>query len=451
MAGGRTKVATSQPIYIVELGAGAAKLSFVLLHKLLGLRQFWPRREDGGAPFKYIITDVTDSTFQFFREHSCLRPLFESGLLDLARYNAEEGGALQLEVSGEVLQPGTLEHPVVCVANYVFDSLRQDAFRVTAGGELEELLSTVSAAAAPADVRASLAPEVLRHIKCTSGGRGGVGSGSSFLMPVGALAALRNLRALTARGQLVVLAGDKGHTQLSEMDGQRDPHIALHGSFSCMVNFYALRLFVEAAGGCALSSLLGGRFGPDGFSTLQRCLKEESKTPGLRSALAVVRLSQHDPDVFYKFKQAFIDKAPHASEKLQNDIRHDMRRVYSCYYPLLPSKDVAFELGRIYMGLKDFAQAVELFSDSQKHCGVHHVSWYNMGVCHYYLNQLDAAAHCFDESLALCPDYPDALKWRRKLKNRGKGGQMRVLKGVRPPTPRCRRRKQQLTVGERTV
>eukprot|EP00611_Tribonema_gayanum_P026583 TRINITY_DN6367_c0_g1_i2.p2 TRINITY_DN6367_c0_g1~~TRINITY_DN6367_c0_g1_i2.p2 ORF type:complete len:347 (+),score=100.83 TRINITY_DN6367_c0_g1_i2:911-1951(+) len=279
-------------------------------------------------------------------------------------------------------------------------------------------------------------------------------------MPVGALAALRNLRALTARGQLVVLAGDKGHTQLSEMDGQRDPHIALHGSFSCMVNFYALRLFVEAAGGCALSSpamegfkcvgyglglpggaaaapsfrmhfgqLLGGRFGPDGFSTLQRCLKEESKTPGLRSALAVVRLSQHDPDVFYKFKQAFIDKAPHASEKLQNDIRHDMRRVYSCYYPLLPSKDVAFELGRIYMGLKDFAQAVELFSDSQKHCGVHHVSWYNMGVCHYYLNQLDAAAHCFDESLALCPDYPDALKWRRKVEH------LREFLGDETPKP----------------
>ncbi|CAN0541985.1 unnamed protein product, partial [Scytosiphon promiscuus] len=44
-------------------------------------------------------------------------------------------------------------------------------------------------------------------------------------------------------------------------------------------------------------------FSPNGFSSLQRLLKEESKGLGLRSALALVRLSQHDPDVFYKFKQ----------------------------------------------------------------------------------------------------------------------------------------------------
>ena len=45
-------------------------------------------------------------------------------------------------------------------------------------------------------------------------------------------------------------------------------------------------------------------FTPNGFSSLQRLLKEESKGLGLRSALALVRLSQHDPDVFYKLKQA---------------------------------------------------------------------------------------------------------------------------------------------------
>lgn len=45
-------------------------------------------------------------------------------------------------------------------------------------------------------------------------------------------------------------------------------------------------------------------FSPNGFSSLQRLLKDESRGLGLRSALALLRLSQHDPDVFYKFKQA---------------------------------------------------------------------------------------------------------------------------------------------------
>jgi tetratricopeptide (TPR) repeat protein len=187
--------------------------------------------------------------------------------------------------------------------------------------------------------------------------------------------------------------------------------------FKCVAYGFGLGDSPQATAGFRMQfgQTLGGRFGPDGFSTLQRCLKEESKTPGLRSALAVVRLSQHDPDVLYKFKQVFIDKVPHASDKLQSDIRHDMQKVYACYFPLLPSKDVSFEIGRIYMGLKDFEIAVGFFKASQVHCGVHHVSWYNMGVCHYYLNELDSAAKCFDESLALCSDYPDAIKWRRKV------------------------------------
>ena len=35
----------------------------------------------------------------------------------------------------------------------------------------------------------------------------------------------------------------------------------------------------------------------------QRCLKDETKTLSLKAALAMVRLSHYDPDVFYKFKQ----------------------------------------------------------------------------------------------------------------------------------------------------
>jgi hypothetical protein len=47
---------------------------------------------------------------------------------------------------------------------------------------------------------------------------------------------------------------------------------------------------------------LGGRFGPDSFSTLQRCLKEEAKTLSLKAALAIVsyyvQLTLH-PDALF--------------------------------------------------------------------------------------------------------------------------------------------------------
>lgn len=41
--------------------------------------------------------------------------------------------------------------------------------------------------------------------------------------------------------------------------------------------------------------------------------------------------------------------------------RRDVKLVHELYFPLQPSKDVAFEIGRIFMGLKDFSSAAELF------------------------------------------------------------------------------------------
>lgn len=41
--------------------------------------------------------------------------------------------------------------------------------------------------------------------------------------------------------------------------------------------------------------------------------------------------------------------------------RRDVKLVHELYFPLQPSKDVPFEIGRIFMGLKDFDSAAELF------------------------------------------------------------------------------------------
>ncbi|CAM9586941.1 unnamed protein product, partial [Ectocarpus fasciculatus] len=525
---------SQKPVYIVEVGAGSAKLSYVLLQKLLKLSEYLPRPRgnaasddassaDGGDDntatggrgfcFKYVITDFSHANFGFWMNHPRLQELFTLGVVDFAVFDAEarpgevgggkrttkgdaenepaatagteEGadaaaasgscsggggaglwgsGCLRLELSGEELRPGDLDNPVIVVANYVFDSLKQDAFRVH-DGALEELLCTTSIPSSGDVDPPSLAPELLRYMRCSwspvrrrpaecypDDARvakaletlAASHHEASFLVPVGAVRAVDCLRALSKGGKALVIAGDKGYVHDSELEGTRDPHLAVHGSFSCMVNFKLLHLMCEAEGGSVLHSqhLDGFKcsamtygldpkaypqfrmafkestacFSPNGFSSFQRQLKDESRGLGLRPALALLRLSQHDPDVFYKFKQqVFIDKGPYAGEKLQNDIRRDVKLVHELYFPLQPSKDVAFEIGRIFMGLKDFDSAAELFRDSQRYCGVHHVSWYNMGVCFFYLHHLDQAEKCFSESLALCPDYPDAIKWRQKL------------------------------------
>ena len=45
----------SQPVHIVEVGAGHGKMAFLMVTKLLELREFFPVER----PFKYVMTDFT--------------------------------------------------------------------------------------------------------------------------------------------------------------------------------------------------------------------------------------------------------------------------------------------------------------------------------------------------------------------------------------------------------
>ena len=98
--------------------------------------------------------------------------------------------------------------------------------------------------------------------------------------------------------------------------------------------------------------------------------------PSLKFALALLRLSQHDSEVFLKFKQVFIDRtvAPSCPENMAKDVRFDVASVYAGYFPLQASHDVCFELARVCMGMRDHASAVEFFRRSHELCGAHHVT-----------------------------------------------------------------------------
>lgn len=159
-------------------------------------------------------------------------------------------------------------------------------------------------------------------------------------------------------------------------------------------------------------------FGPDNFSTLQRCVRDETPTPTLKLALAVLRMSMWDTDVFHKFKQTLIDRCTHASEKQQVDLFRDVYEVAARYYPLQPSKDVSFELGRICMGLQRYPQAVAFFLASQAQCGEHHVTNYNLGICRWYTEDLVGAHAAFQRSVSMRPDYADAISWLARTQER---------------------------------
>ncbi len=241
----------SPPLTILELGAGSGRFAYHFLQKLL----VEPRLPLlAGAPVRYVMTDVAPANLAFWRAHPQLRSFFDAGVLDVALFDAERDEALHLQVSRTTLGPGS-EAPLVVIANYVFDGLPQDAYRLEAGRLLESRVTLT----APGPVEAPSDPALLdrldveyEHVPVEGAldldpdfrflveeYRDLLGEGA-FQLPTASLSCVRAL-ARIAGGGLLLLSADKGYCHEEELLGRPEPEIARHGSVSLSVDYHAVR------------------------------------------------------------------------------------------------------------------------------------------------------------------------------------------------------------------
>lgn len=660
----RKKWNQTQPIYFIELGAGHGRFSYLILDALVALEEFWPRRDSAhaataaaaGTPlFTYIMTDFAQDHLDFWRAHPRFKRFLARGLVQFGLFDAEDpGGGIRIFKDTQIassatstpsttssydpyitLQPGMNSNPVGVIANYVFDTLRHDAFRMVPkspissrrSSSVSERESTTTTAPPTSSDSTSIDPSTsddpdapctlqlqeslltltsphayepdsndptllkrfgqvwtyrdIPNGKVRIGEQGGevtqpptiqyyTGSdapfntvlsqlvsrcanfpsahdGFSFLVPIGAMRCLRWLSSF-ACSNLMCLVGDKAHSSLSELVGSlREPHLAIHGSFSMMVNFECLRhMFQEYPSGaavwtpyldgfkvglftrmriaekdermseemeqvreriaqmrkevaaaaasstspsldddgsipssssssssslsllssCPASSTFGSNlllsrilrdtlfnftslnhFTPDSFSTLQRCMKEETSQASLKYIISLLRLSKFDSEVFWKFRTQILERVSaiaattaaaaaagsagglsippqSVSEKMLKDLRFDLQRIHEGWFPLrlgIPpygNKDVSFELGRLSMGLHEYGMARRFFLASIAECGRHHVTEYNLGLCRNYEGEYESALRHFETALQLHPDYVEAREWCERMKIR---------------------------------
>jgi hypothetical protein len=76
----------SQPIYLVELGSGSGRLA---RHFLRVFWSFFPASSLGHLPVKFVMTDFSQSTLDFWQAHPALAPHVAGGRLDFALLDAE--------------------------------------------------------------------------------------------------------------------------------------------------------------------------------------------------------------------------------------------------------------------------------------------------------------------------------------------------------------------------
>lgn len=452
------RIDRDRPIDVVELGSGAGRNGFLLARALdeQSRGRDLPR-------FRVILTDFTERNVRAFAQRPELVRLAQAGLVDFAIFDADDPQPLELLHSGETLGPDPADNPLLVVANYVFDTLRQDAFDIRDG----RLMELTFRAAMP-DGTSADAPNAsaLVHVDRTAIPAAlpryddplldGLLSRylqalrrAEVLLPVGGIAALRFLFGLRG-GRGCLISGDKGYRRTADLDRRGIGELTRHGSFSFMVNYDALGALAEQHAGSALTvrarhsrftvaalSFLGGeparlprfqhafneridRFGPAEYHRLYKAVRDQDPPPDLPTLLVLLMLSDYDPVLFARFGARIVEQLPQADADLRHELGIVIDEVIERTYPVGPQDDALFLAARLLFKLDRFAESSLLFERVTREQPARRAGWYNYGICLEAQRDVPGATAAYRRALELDPTYGRAADALARL-NAGTG------------------------------
>jgi hypothetical protein len=451
----RSSLDPVQPVYVVELGAGSGRFAFRFLKALTALLE-----ETRGMHqrFVYVMTDASASVVEYWRDNPRLHPFVAAGVLDFAHFDLLEPAPLELLNTGVTLRVGAVANPVVVIANYIFDSIPQDAYSIK-DGQLFANLVTVSASTPvldltasdakvriavgftqdpnPTDVDAEIDPvlrEILREYRARL-------DDTTVLIPRAAMACVRFFKQI-ARDRLLCLISDFGHAREDELHGHGPPGFGVGGGIWLAVNFHALGEFARGLGGYGrhprnrhirlnTSMLLFHprpdvtfvetelayadvieQHGPDALSLLTRAVGEHAVPLSFEGVLALLNTAGWDGDYVMRCVPALLDALPKAEERLRQEVLRGIQVAWELYYPIGESDDLAFALGALSFTLERYADALEFFEVSLRQFGDDPRTTLNLALCLYHLQRLPEALTWLDRTLELDPAHEVALNMR---------------------------------------
>jgi len=474
----------AEPFYLVELGAGHGAFSFLLLRRLRQLRETLGGE---GPSFVYVMTDFSQKLIESWQRKAELAPLAAAGLLDFALFDLDRSDEILLRRSGARLRaagPSSGESasgkPVIVLANYVFDTVSHDLFRL-AGGRLQEALLEEEPTVPPVG-RNSGVPLgrfgrglLFRDVELpyyrdepdldailASYCRDLPGE-TYLLLPVSALRAVGRLLAL-ARGRLLLLATDKGFSRhFAAMSGEV-PTVAFHGSMSMMVNFDALGRFFHHRGGEAVhqptqqsivtSLLLAGTslselpetretlatwletFSPANLLALYQQWFPHQGWTSPENLLAYLAVSRWDPQIFNLVRDQILAWLPRLSPIQRADLADALERVGENAYHLPGMPDTLANLGLVFQQMGEHPRALAFFQASAATLGEAEASLYGSGVSHYHLGELAAAREKFRTVVRRQPEDIHARGWLARMEDEGTAGEPSPATAeIDPPSP----------------
>lgn len=486
---------SQEPVLIFEVGAGHGRFTFLVLQCLL---RFQPHFEPLGLPrrpFLFFFTDFASSNVEACSSHPDLQAFVRDGWLAFAPLDANvpPGPAELRELATKHgISESATEVPIVVICNYLIDSLVQEALRFTAGPpasvsrgllsvfspreettfvdptlnsrlsfawDWEDSPALLSASRDWGDCPSMLSADANEGLLAVVRAYLALKRDMTVVVPLGAFRIVEALKSLSG-SRLLMLAGDKGHNDASEFVGHQTPHIAVHGSFSFMVNFDALRIYFEHYGGFAyqtpyhdafqvgafvlkprsaypslLASLKESRcdFGPGTMLQWSRQLIADSEQvlpphvsgvqPDaiMKAVMGLLRYSGHDPDIFWQFRTMILSQCSlvHLNFRATKDLATDLSLVYANRFRMGTSQDedsdLAFAIGECLAKMGWVGQAADFFQRSIQDRGPHLNTWLHLATCLQSCGRIEEAAVAAKEAASLDPSSAPAVALRQNI------------------------------------
>jgi tetratricopeptide (TPR) repeat protein len=444
-----------QPLTICELGGGSGRFAFYFLSRLAQLCEQAGVRADS---FRYVLTDIADSNLEFWRGHPRLAPFFANGVLDMARFDIDAPGELALRVGGGTVGWESLYHPLVVIANYVFDSVPQDLFHI-ADGRCDHSLASLTIDENPDGLNSAALFAKLRVHYRDQPLAGAPYSepwlqrllddyarelnDTHVLFPATALRCLHRMANLSRQG-LLVLSADKGAYRLEALEGKSAPQPVRHGSFSLPVNYHAFASYCEHGGGLALVpashpqsiNVIGllmtadaahhtetrtayqrhvQEFGPDTFFTIMRHARQTIPQMSAADILAYLQLSDYDSHQFGRYLPRLQQIVPDFDEETRRDLVAAIEKVWAHHFPLGEDLDLANQIASLFYAMDDYPLALIYFARSNEIYGEDTGTLFNMAACHHLLGRAEQASALLQRLLMLEPENAEAADLLARL------------------------------------
>jgi tetratricopeptide (TPR) repeat protein len=458
----RGAAADGPPCYIVELGAGPGIFTYYLLRRIdelaseLGMRHL---------PFVYVATDCVAENIEFWKNHSRFRDFIARGKLDFALCDLLRDKELHLQISGKTLAPRRDEAtPMVLVANYLFDSLPQDIFRVVDGvaqegmvpqepllpqnlpdnteipfTHIDSAISYVDLATPRYDDPALDATLTLALARSKN---------QYLLMPSGALRGLHNLLDI-AGDRCMLISTDKAYGCDAHKFSRREPGLVFHSAaFSMMVDFDIIGQFFRRRGGdCfhqATTKEIGtavflasdsfdalletrhaarnflDRFSPGDLFGLYTHLRNVQSGASLNILVSYLNMTGWDPYVFESHFHHILAIIGESESYAVHDLVRGLPKMAENYYQLRADNPFHENIGILLQRLKLFDKAIASYQRVLEQQGPKETVHYNLGLCHCSLGGMDQAKAHFAKAIQLRPDYIQARGWLQLIEEKEK-------------------------------